>query len=196
MRLSRRGRRLWLPACITIVAAGLWVAFGIRPAAPVATHIAPTPSATGAPASPVVAGSQTQLPEPAVTPAVPTGQPGAPAGRPASAAPPTPASTPAATSVPAPMIKLAVSSPEGQFSYALPASEVTNACDALTAAKNHGYLRSVTLDNSYQSTLHSAYVREINGYENNWTFKVNGSAPRGCSLALVTKGDTVSWSYQ
>ncbi|QQR52645.1 DUF4430 domain-containing protein [bacterium] len=97
---------------------------------------------------------------------------------------------------PQPIVNLQLKSPAGSSQYIVKLMAITDACTILIAARDQGYVKSVTIDNSYLSTLKSAYVREINGYYNNWTFKVNGASPKGCSLASITTGDTVVWEYQ
>lgn len=148
-------------------------------ASPTATPLAQSstsPSLTPTASShPVVAGAATTAPKPVAAPA-----------HPATPQPPTPVAT----------ALLTLSEPDGITAYTIDLAHVTNACDILTAAHAQGKLRSVTLDSAYFSTLHSTYVREINGYANNWTVKVNGASPKGCSLATVTKGDSVVWTYQ
>jgi hypothetical protein len=96
---------------------------------------------------------------------------------------------------PAPAAKLVLSIKGVASAYAVDPAAITNACDILTAAKTQGFLHSVTL--KYYSSFGSDYVAEINGFANNWEYKVNGVAPRvGCSKIPITQGDTVTWTYQ
>ncbi len=94
-----------------------------------------------------------------------------------------------------PQVSMTVSEPDGTNTFTINYHDGMNACDSLTEAKTEGKIRSVTIDNSYQSTLHSSYVKEINGYSNNWTFTVNGQAPNGCSLYVMHQGDNIVWKY-
>ncbi|HLC88132.1 MAG TPA: DUF4430 domain-containing protein [Patescibacteria group bacterium] len=70
-----------------------------------------------------------------------------------------------------------------------------NVCQVLEKAKDQGKISSLTLDDSYMSSMNSQYVREINGMSNNWTFKVNGNSPLGCSLYTVKPGDQIVFKF-
>jgi len=142
-----------------------------------------TPAATANPATnspeasanPVVAGAATTAPHAAST-------------KPAAS---TPTPVPPVTNA----VTLQLIDPAGTFTYGVHLLAGADACTILTEAKSEGDLASVTIDNSYLSTLHSAYVREINGFENNWTVKVNGIAPQGCSLVSLKNNDNVTWRF-
>ncbi len=90
-------------------------------------------------------------------------------------------------------VNLQISEPDGTFNFTLPVGG--NACDELTEAKNEGKIKSVSFSNQYMSSMHSLYVTEINSYQNNWTFTVNGQGPAGCSLASPKAGDNVVWRF-
>ena len=70
-----------------------------------------------------------------------------------------------------------------------------NVCDVLKKAKDLGKISSLALDDSYMSNMNSLYVREMNGLSNNWTFKVNGNSPLGCSLYQVKPNDQIVWKF-
>lgn len=70
-----------------------------------------------------------------------------------------------------------------------------NVCQVLEKAKDQGKIASLTLDNSYISSMNSLYVKEMNGLSNNWTFKVNGNSPLGCSLYQVKPEDLIVWKF-
>lgn len=146
--------------------------------------------------TPVVAGDATVAPTPLVSvpPQASATPPMSVAGSGGAAR--SPAATITAAPTPQPLVNLRLNSPAGQFTYSIKATTVTDACNILTAAHDQGLIKTVTIDDSYRAVLKSAYVREINGYYNNWTFKVNGVSPKGCSLASVKTGDTVLWEYQ
>lgn len=187
-------KRFGIIAGLVIVAATLGLAVAPRPAGLVTRPQTPTVDAETT--VPAVAGDQTVAPS-SVPPAQSSDQKTTP--RPAAggtSSPNTSTQTVAATTTPQPTINLQLKSPAGSSQYAVKLIAITDACTILTAARDQGYVKSVTIDNSYLSTLKSAYVREINGYYNNWTFKVNGASPKGCSLASITTGDTVVWEYQ
>jgi hypothetical protein len=92
-------------------------------------------------------------------------------------------------------VVLQLHEPDGNFSYSITLQHGADVCGVLQEAKNEGKLRSLTLDNAYQQSMHSMYVKEINGYNNNWTFTAAGKAPLGCSLYTPKPGDTISWNY-
>lgn len=136
-----------------------------------ATPVSPLPAPTTA--EPVVAGTSTTNPTSATTP---------------------PPAASAATPVPVKTAQLIIDINGTATAHKVRLAGPMNACQLLTAARDQGLIKSVSL--KYYPSFNSYYVEEINGYENNWTFKVNGSSPKGCSLASVTQGDTVSWTYQ
>lgn len=70
-----------------------------------------------------------------------------------------------------------------------------NVCQVMQRARDQGKISSLTLDDSYMSSMNSQYVREINGMSNNWTFKVNGNSPLGCSLYQVKPNDQIVWKF-
>lgn len=108
-----------------------------------------------------------------------------------------PTPEPSATPTPTPeseTVTLRIEAPAGAVNLTLPLSN-DNVCDLLLRARMEGKINSVTLDDSYLPTLKSAYVVEINGYRNNWTFTVNGQSPRGCSLYQPKSGDVVVWKF-
>lgn len=113
------------------------------------------------------------------------------------AATPTPISQPTSqpTQAPSNIVNLQIVEPDGNFNFSVALKNGNNLCDNLTEAKNEGKIRSLTLDDSYMSSYHSSYVREINGYQNNWTVNVNGTVPQGCSLYSPKSGDTVTWKF-
>lgn len=175
-----------------IIAAAIGLVVAPRPVGLVVRPIT-TPAQATVSTSPMVAGDTTVAPSPSTEASTPAA--------PKTSSQPTPRTQSAITaapsaSVPQAFINLQIKSPAGQSSYSINASSVTDACNVLTAARDQGMIKSVTIDDSYQAVLKSAYVREINGYYNNWTFKVNGFSPKGCSLASVNKGDMVLWEYQ
>jgi cytoskeletal protein RodZ len=92
-------------------------------------------------------------------------------------------------------VNLQIQEPDGTSNFSVSLNPGNTLCDNLTEAKQEGKIKSVTLDNSYMSSLHSAYVREINGYQNNWTVSVNGKTPQGCSLYSPNSGDAIVWKF-
>lgn len=129
--------------------------------------------------APAVAGAATTAPN-AITP-----QPGA------AKTPTTPTPTIAST------INLTLIDPDGTFNYIVRLSPDADACTVLEQARTEGKISSLDIDYSYLKThLKSAYVRSINTFTNNWTVKVNGTAPLGCSLVRPQNNDNVTWRYQ
>lgn len=113
---------------------------------------------------------------------------------------PSPTNTPVATATPTPTpnrktVTLKIEDPEEKTVFDLTTSGAENVCDLLLLAKNEGKIRSLTIDDSYRQSLKSAYVVEINGFRNNWTFTVNGASPRGCSLSTPQAGDVIVWKF-
>lgn len=111
-----------------------------------------------------------------------------------------PTATPVPTSQPAPTtatntVSMQIQDPAGNSTFTVTLNSGANACDVLQEAKNEGKINSVTFDDSYMATLHSRYITEINGYQNNWTFTVNGSSPNGCSLINPKPNDTIVWKF-
>ncbi len=106
-----------------------------------------------------------------------------------------PPETPTPTSTPVPTVTLQIVDPDGTSIFSVTLHNGDNACDNLTEAKQEEKIKSVTLDYSYMSSMHSAYVKEINGFNKNWTFTVNGQSPLGCSLYKPNSGDTIIWKF-
>ncbi len=103
---------------------------------------------------------------------------------------PTPTATPVIETV-----RLRIETPHETVDLRVPLKSGNDVCSILITAKNEGGLRSLTIDDSYKQTYQSAYVVEINGYRDNWTFTVNGITPRGCSLFSPKKDDVVVWRF-
>jgi hypothetical protein len=168
---------------------GLALTGAARPTQTVTATASATPTlAEGAPVSPgqpAVAGAATQAP--ATTAATLSKTPAAGKGA---------AQAPAATPAPAQVVQLTLVDPDGKFNYSVRLIPGSDACTVLNEAKAEGKIASVDIDYSYMSSLHSAYVRQINNFANNWTVKVNGTAPKGCSLASPGANDQITWRYQ
>jgi hypothetical protein len=183
--ISRSRLALLVVSALIFLGAGVYVA--TRSSEPVAnqtrnqaTHTpqaSPTsnPVAVSGPTSPPsVAGARTAAPKPNPT-----------------------VYAPAKPSIPQPpKATLTISVSNAANSYGIILSGVTDACKILELAKQQGKISSYDIDSSYRSSFKSDYVREINGYKDAWQVKVNGISPKGCSLASVTEGDTVTWTYQ
>jgi len=143
-----------------------------------------SPSATPAAAGqPTVAGAATQAA-------------GAPKATPAPGKGAVPASAQAPAPQPAPQVRLTLIDPDGTFDFNVRLQPGADACTVLNQAQAEGKISYVNIDYSYLSSLHSAYVRQINSYTNNWTVTVNGVAPRGCSLVSPAANDQITWRYQ
>lgn len=110
---------------------------------------------------------------------------------------PTNTSMPQPTNTPAPIstVTIQITEPDGIFNFSVAITGNTNPCSILNSAKDEGKIHSVTIQH-YDAPLNSDYVKELNGYSNNWTFKLNGDQkPTGCSNYNLNKGDTVTWQY-
>jgi len=103
--------------------------------------------------------------------------------------------TSATTSVPLPTVSITLQDPDGTNTFPVDLRAGTDACQVLEEAKAEGKIRSLTIDDSYKESFGSSYVREINGYSNNWTFKVGNTYPHGCSLYKPQTGDTIVWMF-
>lgn len=114
-----------------------------------------------------------------------------------------PQTSPAPTSQPSPQtslqtenqVNLQISEPDGNFSLSVTLKDGDNLCHNLSRAKDEGKIRSLTIDDSYMSSFGSSYVREINGYQNNWTVSVEGNSPKGCSLYNPKPGESINWKF-
>lgn len=105
-------------------------------------------------------------------------------------------SIPTPTAVSISQVRIQINEPDGNSVFSLALHSGGNPCSILTDAKNADKIRSVTLV-EYGAPLNSAYVKELNGYSENWTFTLNGvSEPKGCSNYQLGNGDTVVWTYK
>lgn len=108
-----------------------------------------------------------------------------------------PSSQPSSQPSPQPedQVNIEINEPDGNFSFSVTLQSGDDLCSNLSRAKDEGKIRSLSIDDSYMSTFGSSYVREINGYQNNWTVSVNGTNPKGCSLYKPNPGDNISWKF-
>jgi hypothetical protein len=113
---------------------------------------------------------------------------------PSPTAVPTPTSSPTPTLIPT-LIIVEVKEPNHDFTFPLSIQDGINACQLLEFAKDQGKINSVTLDDRYLSSFNTLLVKEINGFQDNWTFTVNGNSPMGCSLINLHNNDSVVWEY-
>ena len=88
-----------------------------------------------------------------------------------------------------------IKTPDSSSSFSVELTDGMSVCDVLQKAKDDGKISSLTIDDSYLSTLKSKYVSEINKYKNNWTFTVNGNSPLGCSLSYPKPNDIIVWKF-
>ena len=92
-------------------------------------------------------------------------------------------------------VHMTIVAPDGTSEFEVDLRDGEDLCENIEEAKSEGHIRSLTMDNSYLETFGSRYVREINGYSNNWTVEVNGVGPKGCSLYEPKAGDTIIWTF-
>lgn len=85
--------------------------------------------------------------------------------------------------------------PDGTGSFEVKLNPGDDLCANLVEAKAEGKIRSLTIDDSYLAVFHSRYIREINGFSNNWTVEVNGIKPKGCSLYKPKVYDHIKWAF-
>ncbi len=107
----------------------------------------------------------------------------------------TPTLTPKPTQAPVQTVTIQLIEPDGTSNFTVNLNSGNTLCDNLTEAKSEGKIKSVTLDYSYMSSFHSPYVREINGYQNNWTVTVDGTSPQGCAFYSPKAGDNITWKF-
>lgn len=102
--------------------------------------------------------------------------------------------TTAPTASPKPTVSLQINDPGETKSFSVTLNSGNNLCDNLTEAKNEGKIKSVTM--TWYASFNSYYVVEINGYNKNWTFTLNGVQPKvGCSLVKPNPNDTIIWKF-
>lgn len=105
---------------------------------------------------------------------------------------PTPTSTPPVVTE---VVNVEIQTPDATSSFSVVINNNMNVCDIMQKAKDEGKINSLTIDDEYLMSLNSKYVSEINGYKNNWTFKINGDSPLGCSLSTPKPNDTIVWKF-
>jgi hypothetical protein len=168
------------------------IATTIHPSATVGATIAPSPTAiseTPVPTShPAVAGVATQ----------------APANYPqaVSTATPVPTATPCLTPAGA-IVGLTLKYGGKTFSCNVSFRDGADACTILRQAQVEGKITSLTIYDSpdyIASHGNSAYLYELNGYKDNWTYSAQASSGKpipapGCSLTPVHAGDSVTWKF-
>ena len=99
------------------------------------------------------------------------------------------------TQVPQATVSIQLSDPDGTSIFHVRINPGDDLCANLVEAKAEDKIKSLTVDDSYLETFHSRYIREINGYSNNWTVEVNDVKPEGCSLYYPKAGDQIIWRF-
>lgn len=101
-----------------------------------------------------------------------------------------------------PQVHLTIIEPDGKSSFDVDLINGDDLCENLREAKQEGDIHSLTLDDTYLSTFGSLYVREINGYGNNWTVEVLPAGrqamaikPEGCTLYKSKAEDEIIWRF-
>ncbi len=92
-------------------------------------------------------------------------------------------------------VHITVIDPDGSHSFDVQLNAGDDLCANLVQAKAERKIQSLQIDDTYLETFGSLYVREINGYSNNWTVEVNGVKPEGCSLHHPKTGDQIIWRF-
>ena len=93
-------------------------------------------------------------------------------------------------------VTLQIHEPDGDSTITLTYHDGSNPCSLLSDAKSDGKIKSVTI-NHYGAPLNSDYVKEINGFTDNWNFSLNGETkPTGCSNYTISKGNSIVWTYK
>lgn len=166
-----------------------------------------TPSATPRPVRRFVPPTPTPSPTPIPTPTpvhiqtiitvVVTPTP-IPTAQPSPTSTPTPTLTPSPTPTPTPVLSLVnveIKEPNQAFTFSLNIIDGLDACQMLQQAKDEGRINSLTLDDRYLTSFNTLLVKEINGFQDNWVFTVNGTSPMGCSLINLHGQDRIVWEY-
>ena len=92
-------------------------------------------------------------------------------------------------------VNITIAQPNATTVFDVELKEGDDLCENLVQAKREGDINSLQIDDTYLATFGSFYVREINGYSNNWTVEVNGVKPTGCSLYRPKSGDNIVWRF-
>jgi len=92
-------------------------------------------------------------------------------------------------------VHVTIVQPNGTARFEVKLNTGDDLCAGLMEAKAEGKISSPLIDYSYLETFGSLYIREINGYSNNWTVEVNGVKPQGCSLHKPQPGDSIIWRF-
>lgn len=149
-----------------------------------------------APAKPSLAPSPSPSPSASAVSVSSSGSSPAVLGTTASSPSPSPSPNPSASPSPSASPVSQTVNVEVQGSgFTIEISGDLNVCQVMQRARDQGKISSLTLDDSYMSSMNSQYVREMNGMSNNWTFKVNGNSPLGCSLYQVKPNDQIVWKF-
>ncbi|HEY4526271.1 MAG TPA: DUF4430 domain-containing protein [Candidatus Paceibacterota bacterium] len=101
----------------------------------------------------------------------------------------------ATSTAPYSTVFLQIIDPDGTSNFEVNLNPGDDLCANLVEAKAEGKIKALLIDDSYLATFGSRYVREINGYSNNWTVEVNGVVPKGCSLYKPKAGDQIIWRF-
>lgn len=93
------------------------------------------------------------------------------------------------------VITVRLEEPKGNFKFTLYLPDSANPCSVLNSLKEAGKLNSLTIIH-YGPPLNSDYVKEIDGYSDNWTFELDGEKkPAGCSNYSLSPGSSVKWRF-
>lgn len=93
------------------------------------------------------------------------------------------------------VITVRLEEPKGNFKFTLFLPDGANPCSVLNSLKEAGKLESLDVTH-YGPPLNSDYVKEIDGYRDNWTFDINGEKkPAGCTNYILSAGATVTWKF-
>lgn len=92
-------------------------------------------------------------------------------------------------------VSVEVKQPDTDLQFTIEITDGMNVCQVMQKAKDEGKIASLTLNDKYLSSFNTLLVSEINGYQNNWIFTINGESPNGCSLVIVKNNDNIVWEF-
>lgn len=187
----------------TLVVGGGFALASLRPAMPVAVTQSPGTQTPAPLATPDASASDTvsnPTPAPSSAPAV-AGASTTPTPAQSKVAGATTVATPSPVKAKVGTATLKLRYHQTDYSYQVQITRYLDACSILTAAKEQGFISSVTLVD--RPDLHSQYAAEINGVSESWTYTATDSTGKslnslGCSMTgKIDPGATVSWkSYK
>ena len=109
---------------------------------------------------------------------------------------PTPTITPKPTSNASNAVTIHIVQPNITQEFSVASGDHTDACAILLQAKNENPGKITSLDIVTYPQNNSKYLRELNGFADNWKYTVNGTSPdKDCSQMIVKPYDIIQWKF-